>query len=60
MSATEEEAEIKIEYFESYEEDPLCKNTEKNTREDDRTDFFISRNFLDENINQDVSSAVKL
>lgn len=54
MSENEEEEEIKIEYFESFDTDPLCENSEKPTSV---TKDYQSSNFRDENINQHVSNS---
>lgn len=53
MRENEEEEEIKIEYFESFDTDPLCENSEKPTCTYDS----VTPDFHDENINQRVSNS---
>lgn len=52
MNVSEEEEEIKIEYFESFETDPLCENIAKCD-----TNVTKQSNIPNENINQQVSNS---
>ncbi|KAJ8705969.1 hypothetical protein PYW07_010746 [Mythimna separata] len=55
MSENEEEVEIKIEYFESFDTDPLCENSEIPTCV---TNDAVTPDFRNENINQLDSNIV--
>ena len=51
---SEDEEEIKIEYFESFDTDPLCENSEQPTCP---TNDSVTSTICDDNINQRVSNS---